>query len=215
LAKISANQKKLTKKLNEKYTKIIDAAAKVFREKGYKEATLEDIATEVNMLKGSLYYYIEKKDDLLYAVVERPLTEMTANLTQIVQSSDTPTVKLEKALKNHMYGFQTYQSELFVWISIEWFKSEFGGEIHTLGDEYDRLFRKIIMEGVTKKEFRSDLDPKLITFAIFGVYNYLQRWYSPNNSYSLDDISTQFNDFVLQAIWDKVLICSSMSENSK
>ncbi len=77
-----------TKKINntqksvEKFNNIKNAAAKVFREKGYKEATLEDIAKEINMLKGSLYYYIEKKEDLLYAVVETPLNEMTTNLKQ-------------------------------------------------------------------------------------------------------------------------------------
>ncbi len=202
------SKKNQTKKSSKRYNEIIDAAAKVFRDKGYKEATLEDIANEVGMLKGSLYYYITKKEDLLYAVVERPLSEMTETLKQIVNTSYTPTKKLEKALQNHIAGFENYQSELFVWISIEWFKAEFGGEIATLGDEYDRLFRKIIVEGIEKKEFRNDLDPKLMTFAIFGVYNYLQRWYSPNNGYSLEDISNQFNEFVIQGIWDKVLLCS-------
>jgi TetR/AcrR family transcriptional regulator, cholesterol catabolism regulator len=201
--------KKTTKKSNEKFNKIIHAAANIFRVKGYKEATLEDIANEVGMLKGSLYYYIDKKEDLLYAVVESPLSEMTENLKRIVYSTDTPTIKLEKAMENHIYSFERYQSELFVWISIEWFKSEFGGEIATLGDEYDRLFRKIILEGIEKKEFRSDVDPKLLTFAIFGVFNYMQRWYSPNNGFTFQEISKHFNAFVLQGIWDKVLICSS------
>ena len=191
---------KKTNKSIEKFNKIVNAAAKIFREKGYKEATLEDIANEVGMLKGSLYYYIDKKDDLLYAVVERPLSEMTENLRAIVNSTDSASNKLEKALKNHIQSFEKYQSELFVWISIEWFKAEFGGEIATLGDEYDRLFRKIILEGMEKKEFRVDLDPKLLTFAVFGVYNYMQRWYSPHNGYSFDEISKQFNAFVLQGV---------------
>ena len=194
---------KKTNKSIEKFNKIVDASAKVFREKGYKAATLEDIANEVGMLKGSLYYYIEKKDDLLYAVVERPLNEMTENLKAIVNSSDSPSIKLENALKNHISSFEKYQSELFVWISIEWFKTEFGGEIATVGDEYDHLFRKIVIDGIEKGEFRSDLDPKLMTFAIFGVYNYMQRWYSPDNKYSFDEISKQFNAFVLQGVWSK------------
>jgi AcrR family transcriptional regulator len=197
---------KATKKSNEKYMKIVDAAAKVFREKGYKEATLEDIANEVGMLKGSLYYYIDKKEDLLYSVVERPLSEMTENLRKIIDTNDSPTLKLEKALINHINGFERYQSELFVWISIEWFKAEFGGRIATLGDEIDHMFRKIISEGIEKNEFRRDLDPKLITFAIFGVFNYMQRWYSPNQGYTLQEISVQFNKFVLQGIMSKVLL---------
>ncbi|WP_077213442.1 TetR/AcrR family transcriptional regulator [Bacillus dakarensis] len=194
------NARKASKRSSERYMKIIDAAAKIFREKGYKEATLEDIASEVGILKGSLYYYIDKKEDLLFAVVERPLTEMTLNLKNIVKSKDSPSRKLEKALLNHMNGFKRYQSELFVWISIEWFKSEFGDEIAALGDEIDQLFRNIIIEGIEKNEFRKDLDPKLMTFAIFGVYNYMQRWYTPNEGYNFDEISKHFNAFVMQGV---------------
>jgi len=189
-----------SKKSGDKFAQIVNAAAEVFREKGYKEARLEDIASEVGMLKGSLYYYIDKKEDLLYEVVKRPLNEMTSKLKQIANSDENPKTKLEKALKNHVKSFEKYQSELFVWISIEWFKSEFGGKIAELGDEYDRLFRKIVKEGIEAKEFRGDLDPKLMVFAIFGVYNYMQRWYSPNNGYSMQEVGEQFDQFVLQAI---------------
>ncbi|SDI43118.1 TetR/AcrR family transcriptional regulator [Alteribacillus bidgolensis] len=189
-----------TKKSSEKFTKIVSAAAKIFRIKGYKEATLEDIANEVGMLKGSLYYYISKKDDLLYEVVQRPLYEMTLNLKNIAESKSSPTEKLERALKNHVDSFEKYQSELFVWISIEWIHSDFGGEIADLGNEYDRLFRKIILEGVETNNFRNDLDPKLMVFAIFGIYNYMQRWYSTESHYSMDEIGKQFEKFVRQAV---------------
>lgn len=191
------------KNTGKRLPEIIDAAAKIFREKGYKEATLEDIANEVGMLKGSLYYYITKKEDLLYAVVQRPYAEMIENLRHIVDSADTPTVKLERILKNHIDGFKNYQSELFVWVSIEWFKTENGGEIAALGDEYDRLFRKVIIEGIESGDFRKDLDPKLMTFATLGVFNYMQRWYSDDGGYSMDLIGEQFSSFVKQAILKK------------
>lgn len=179
---------------------IVAAAAKVFREKGYKEATLEDIANEVGMLKGSLYYYITKKEDLLYAVVERPLRVMTENLRRIAQSSDPPMKKLEDAMRNHVAEFQRSQTELFVWCATEWFKTEIGGEIAALGDEYDRLWRGIVLEGVKTGVFRQDLDPKLMTFAILGIFNYMQRWYSPDKGMSMEDIGLQFAAFVRQAV---------------
>ena len=191
-----ATRKNAGKRLPE----ILSAAAKVFREKGYKEATLEDIADEVGILKGSLYYYITKKEDLLYKVVEQPLSEMTLHLRQIVQSDHSPTEKLHKALKNHIDGFKNHTEEMFVLISVEWFRSEIGGEIAELGDEYDHLFRSILAEGIQQKEFQQDLDPKLTTFAILGMYNYLQRWYAPDKGYSMDAIGDHFATLVDRAI---------------
>ncbi|HEY9563993.1 MAG TPA: helix-turn-helix domain-containing protein, partial [Nocardioides sp.] len=48
---------------------VVSAAARVFSEKGFGGASLEDVANEVGMLKGSLYNYIKSKEDLLFAIV--------------------------------------------------------------------------------------------------------------------------------------------------
>ena len=55
-----------------RWNEIVDAAATLFREKGFVATSLEDIAREVGMYKGSLYHYIKSKEDLLFAVVREP-----------------------------------------------------------------------------------------------------------------------------------------------
>ena len=54
----------------ERWNEIVDAAGEVFDEKGYAAARIEDIAARVGLLKGSLYYYIDSKEDLLFAIVD-------------------------------------------------------------------------------------------------------------------------------------------------
>src|SRR6476646_2120443 len=57
---------------NEKrWAAVIDAAEQVFLERGYQAASLKEIANRVGMLKGSLYYYIDTKEDLLFEIVRR------------------------------------------------------------------------------------------------------------------------------------------------
>jgi AcrR family transcriptional regulator len=57
--------------LNEaRWEQILQAAANEFYEKGYKAARLQDIASRVGLLTGSLYYYIESKENLLFALVD-------------------------------------------------------------------------------------------------------------------------------------------------
>ena len=51
-----------------RWNEVLEAAAAVFQERGYQAARIEDIAARVGILKGSLYYYIESKEDLLYAL---------------------------------------------------------------------------------------------------------------------------------------------------
>src|ERR1700750_2985463 len=62
---------------------IYDVAARVFHEKGYEQTSMDDIADAVGLLKGSLYHYINSKEDLLYGIaqaVDRTVAErMAAN----------------------------------------------------------------------------------------------------------------------------------------
>jgi len=48
---------------------VLDAAVSVFFEHGYDAASVQDIADRLSMLKGSLYHYIESKEDLLHRIV--------------------------------------------------------------------------------------------------------------------------------------------------
>ena len=49
---------------------VFDAAAQIFYEKGYEAASIQDIADQLGLLKGSLYYYISSKEDVLYEIIE-------------------------------------------------------------------------------------------------------------------------------------------------
>lgn len=60
-----------TRDREQRWDEIVEAAANVFYAKGYEGASLQDIATAVGLLKGSIYYYIDTKEDLLFELVMR------------------------------------------------------------------------------------------------------------------------------------------------
>ena len=68
-----------------RWNEIVDAAATLFREKGFVATSLEDIAREVGMYKGSLYHYIKSKEDLLFAVVREPAERILADVRELEQ----------------------------------------------------------------------------------------------------------------------------------
>ena len=57
-------EKKASKPPRRRQQEVIEAAARVFHEKGYESTSIQDIAEAVGILKGSLYYYIRSKEDL-------------------------------------------------------------------------------------------------------------------------------------------------------
>src|SRR5947208_16917688 len=58
-----------TKKTN-RQAEVTEAAIEIFWQKGYRAASIQDVAEKVGVLKGSLYYYIESKEDLLWRIIE-------------------------------------------------------------------------------------------------------------------------------------------------
>ena len=62
---------------------VIDAAAKVFYERGFADASVQDVADELGILKGSLYDYIETKEDQLFRPLEEPHDEVQAILEEV------------------------------------------------------------------------------------------------------------------------------------
>ncbi len=74
------------KVVEDRREQIIDAAMRVFSQKGFTEATNKDIAREASITPGLIYYYFESKEKLLEAVIERrsPLRLVTSPPPQIL-----------------------------------------------------------------------------------------------------------------------------------
>ncbi len=181
---------------------ILDAAAKVFREKGYQRATIEDVAKEVGILKGSLYYYIKNKSELLFKVGIVPLKTTTEELKRIVSSDKNAYEKLEAAITGRIRAFDNHRTEMTVFFQ-EKFEELPEEEREFLREgqrEDERLWTRILKEGIDKGEFRQDLDVKIVTKAIMGICHWLYKWYRDDGRLRAQEIAKIFMDLVLKGI---------------
>jgi TetR/AcrR family transcriptional regulator, cholesterol catabolism regulator len=80
---------------------ILRVAARVFRNKGYRSATLNDIADEFGFTRAALYYYFKSKEQILVAVIESAGHEITAQLEQTAALDAPPAEKLDRILRSH------------------------------------------------------------------------------------------------------------------
>src|SRR5438874_2543096 len=79
---------------------IVDAAAKVFGAHGYERATLDEIASIVGMQKGSLYYHISSKEELLFSIHLKLWDILSARLTEAMSGPDKdPLGQLDRVIR--------------------------------------------------------------------------------------------------------------------
>ena len=184
-----------------KEQEIITVAAQLFKAKGYRATTLEDIAAAVGMLKGSLYYYIRSKEELLYLVVRDPIRQAYNTMEEIVRSDAPVTTKISQAIANHMAVFHEHYPHIAVYLH----------DFHNLAQKlqqnaietpknYQRLWAELLQQGVDTGELRADLDIKVTGYAILGMCNWVYRWYNPEGAFSAEAIADIFTKLALEGL---------------
>lgn len=180
---------------------IIEAAANIFMEKGYEAASIQDVADAVDILKGSLYYYIKSKDDLLYEVIQEVHLRGLANLDSQRDSTDPPDVRLHTFVSRHLMFNAQHLAKMTVFFhdfrSLSPDRRELIVEER---DQYDRFIRDIIDDGIAEGVFRSDVDSRLAAFSILGSMNWIYQWYRPDGPRAIEEIADRMATYAVNSI---------------
>jgi AcrR family transcriptional regulator len=180
---------------------IIAAAARVFRTKGYHAATVQDIADEVGILKGSLYHHLASKEDLLYLTVKEPIARMYQTMGEIVAIDLPAPEKLRRAILAHVEAFDQHYPHLFVYLrEREEMKRRFRELIKLSPKQYERFWQQILREGIKSGEFRADLDVQVVSYGLLGMLNWLYQWYRPQGRLSVREVAEQFTAIALSGL---------------
>ena len=143
----------------------------VFRERGYQAATMGDIANRAGLLKGSLYYYIESKEDLLYEVLRRA-HEIGLSWTEedeATASADAPT-RLAAFIRRWRNGLRTGHPDLYVSEhDIRFLSPPRVKEILELRRQLVEFAQGIVAQGIDEGSFAPEHDPSLTATTLYRV----------------------------------------------
>jgi len=181
----------------EKQKKILESAARIFARKGYERASLEEIAARLKLTKASLYHYIKSKEEMPFLIQMQALAQVQAALEQILDSTEDPVEKLQKAIRSHVrIVTQKHvigalrQQELIL-------PSKLRTRIIAQRDMYERSFQKIVRDGIKAGALQSK-DWKMSSLAALGTLNWIVRWYSPKGRLTVEEIEKEMSDFILR-----------------
>jgi AcrR family transcriptional regulator len=182
-----------TRKATQKRDKILAAAAKVFKEKGYAEATLNDVAAEAGTFAGSLYYYFDSKEALVAEVLSLGTSRVADLVAAKVASLPKSTSKIDRlsiALRAHLaLALERDDFALSYWRIIDQVPAAIR-EANASGPRaYGRFWKRLVEEAQQAGEVRADLDPRIVSLMFLGSTLYALDWYHEEGSYSVDDLA--------------------------
>jgi AcrR family transcriptional regulator len=163
-----------------RHREVLDAGLRVFAAKGYRGATIEDIAKELGFTSAALYYYIDSKQDLLLQSVYRPIDSLIESANEIDALKASSTEKLTKFIEYHILLTLERREWLTVMLRDQSYLPEKNIEELRNRDKYYRqVLVKIITEGNKSGEFDVK-DPSIASMVILGALNWTLQWVRPD-----------------------------------
>lgn len=182
---------------------ILRTAAGVFREKGFHAARIQDVADRLGMQKGSLYYYISSKEDLLRGLVEEPIRAMNQEVRELLDTGHPPDQKLARVIELHLRYFQEHRDifGIFLREDLDLLDQTSDSDLRALLRTYDDYWNELLREGIRHGTFRGDIDRSIITKAIIGMCNGTFDWFEPGGRYPIQEIARLLADLVLRGVY--------------
>jgi AcrR family transcriptional regulator len=158
---------------------VLEAATKVFYERGYADATVQDVADELGILKGSLYYYIETKEDLLYRLLEDAHERVEAVLAEASGRRDlVPLDRLEIYVRRHAeYHVDNLPRVAIYYQDASRLSEPRLREIQRRRRPHEAWVRAMIAEAQQRGDVGTALDPGVLANCLFGTFIWVYRWY--------------------------------------
>lgn len=179
---------------------ILDAAAQVFRQKGFHGASMSDIATALDVQKPSLYHHVKSKQEILLALLDRALGMLVDHIAVISSQELPPDQKLRQMIRGYLSALAA-NADLASVLLFEHRSLDKKTHIRHVPqrDKFEALWRDVLNEGVRTKVFELK-DTALAVRALMGVMNWTLTWYQPEGGKSIEQIADDYSDFMLKGM---------------
>ncbi|MFQ5461617.1 MAG: TetR family transcriptional regulator [Phycisphaerae bacterium] len=190
----------MTNTVTQRKETVMQAAEKLFAEKGYQATSVRDIAEALNIQPGSLYAHIESKDDLLWEIVSGAASRFFQAVAPILASDLVNAEKLRRLIASHVHVITENLPAAGVY-STEWrhLSEDRRREFSDRRDDYERQVRELVGDCIREGTFAA-VDEKFATLLILSSINWIYQWYRPEGPMTPEDIARKLTDMLYNGL---------------
>lgn len=169
---------------------ILQAAAQVFSEKGYHNASMRDIAKVTGTSLAGMYYYFPSKEDMLYSIQSYCFQAVIDGLDRRLVETKDSLERLRAFIHNHLSFFTHNVREMRVLShESESLTGEYRDRIQDLKREYFGKLEQIVSE-IAPGDFDESMRRRQV-LSIFGMVNWIYTWYDPQRDGTAEQLGDQ------------------------
>ena len=187
-------------KMNKTKRRIFNTAVQIFAEKGYDNASVEEITAIAGVAKGSLYYHFAKKEDIFDMLLEEGLKLLKNNIEIKTRNCSSALEKIKAIILVQIKVTVKYEAFLNVVFSQIWGEENKNKKCKKAVFEYIKIIENVIKEGIESGEFY-DGNVEALASGVFGVTcSSLIYRLKKNRTVNIDDVYNGFINTVLRGI---------------
>jgi AcrR family transcriptional regulator len=179
---------------------ILEVAAELIAERGFKTVTSEDISAAMGFTKSIIYYYFENKNEILWRIFEKIDGTYSDSLSGVLAAGGSPEKVLAEIMRLHSMNVMTHKS----WATI------YNRDEHELGEDqrkivatnkrkYNKQVEDVYKAGIAA----GTLKPGSATVAVacmLGACNWTYTWFKPTGALSAQQIADAFATQLIEGV---------------
>ena len=178
-------------------------AARIFREYGYSSATMDLIADEVGLNKGTLYHYYPAKSAILFELLSKQ-ADATRELVDLVPAGGTAAERLRELVRLQVAHVSHKHDETVVFLQeMPWAEKhlppEQAADLRRRIRKYEHFTKQLLTAGVRSGEFRP-VDVGMVMSFMVGVLAYVPVWFRASTPKAQASLVQELTDFVMNGI---------------
>lgn len=180
---------------------VVRAAGRLFAERGFHGTSMRDLGRELGLFGSSLYSHVDGKNELLIEVIRSGARLFQGLADEVAASQGGAADRLHTLVTGHVSIIADHIDEATTFLNeARFLPAEDRTEVVAMRNRYESVYRELLEEGITRGEFRSDLDPALHAILILSVLNALERWFRPDGGRTPDEIGAVLYTFIMEGI---------------
>lgn len=190
------------KNAKQRLREICRMAARVFYEKGYDGASMQDIAKVVGLTKAGLYHHVGSKDRLLFEIMNYGMDILDETVVRKVAAITDPREKLRQTVIGHI-DLIVRARDLEITVILHENRSLRGvlrKKINARKKAYIQFLEDLIGQVQERAGGKPLLTPRLAAFALLGAVNWLYQWYRPEGPVKQHELAQTYVDFFFRGL---------------
>jgi len=179
---------------------ILKASAALFREKGYKAASMRDLAVKVGVEAASLYNHIRSKAELLHDICFDVANIFTENIVEVEALQASPIKKIESLLRFHIKQMLDNFEEVYV-ADREWryLTEPYLSNYQNQRRSYRRRFAAIVEDGIKQGEI-NNIDASTAVLIILHAVSGIESWHRSKQKISGEELEENMLTILIEGM---------------